>query len=404
MFDNIGNIIKNGIEKAEDMLTLEPLRKKLEEESEVFKTAGNVARMVDSAIGPKRLLDFAENPSIEKIGNSISKGKDLFLEGFNEEKNREEEEKASYRELFKPSTFLPPTPGFPKTEDIAEKVLRQRDNADDFLEGFKEASKDFSLEGIKDAAKTAIDSAKTTFSDTVENVKEKGFINGIGESLKEKGILDDVTKSFFNANNRDRNFSIKAFPTDDVHYIISNINYNENKKVDLSSYDKDKGYINDQGFGGAVDKLKYGFQSFAENGCEVIAINNALITLEDKKDIRDIARELENDGQVFFGAFGTDPYTAGEYFKKKGYSVETFTGDDTIYNLDIPDADTYILSYWNDGGLTEGIHTISINKAEGGKYRFYNAGDNRNNIAKSINEFLEKNGSVPLVLHCIKKG
>ena len=50
------------------------------------------------------------------------------------------------------------------------------------------------------------------------------------------------------------------------------------------------------------------------------------------------------------------------------------------------------------------IHTVSVDKLPDGKYKIYNMGRNRTVEIDSPNEYFLENNSVPLVLHCIKKG
>ncbi len=286
---------------------------------------------------------------------------------------------------FGDDAFKPKTPEYTTEEK------------DDFLIGFKEGPDGFSL-------KNTVDSVKNGVSDAFESVKTFGreTLNKGSAWMNDKGVFDDATNAFFKAYNINQKFPIKKLPTGIAHHVIADSNYKENQKIDLSGYEQTGGYINDQNTG-EVGKLKYGGGTLDDNGCGIIAVNNALVSLEDKKDIRDIAKEFETGGQVLFGAFGTNPYDIGDYFKKKGYNVETFTGDDTIYNLDIPDADTYILSFWNSDKIMGGIHTVAMKKLSNGKYRLYNQYPSIKDV-ESLNDFFTENNRVPLTLHCIKKG
>ena len=129
-----------------------------------------------------------------------------------------------------------------------------------------------------------------------------------------------------------------------------------------------------------------------------------------KDTVKDIAKKGINildkgaSGQVLFGAFGTSPFKIGNYFKKKGYSVETYEGDKEILNAEIPDADTYIMSFWNGDTLSSMIHTVSFDKLDNGGYRIYNSKGRRVDDTHSLNAYFTSNNYIPLVLHCIKKG
>ena len=107
---------------------------------------------------------------------------------------------------------------------------------------------------------------------------------------------------------------------------------------------------------------------------------------------------------MLFGEFGTSPFEIGRYFKKKGYSVKTYEGDKEILNAELPDADTYIISFWNSDKVSSAIHTVSMDKLPNGKYRIYNEGWTPTRDIDSLNDYFLERNRVPLVLHCIKKG
>ena len=94
------------------------------------------------------------------------------------------------------------------------------------------------------------------------------------------------------------------------------------------------------------------------NGCEVIAAYNSMLTLGEKRDIRDIAYHFENDGQMLGGEFGTNPYAIKRYFTENGYEIFNY-GDTT---------------------------------------------DNSSDEIDSVDEKMKIENTVPLVLHCIYKG
>jgi len=188
---------------------------------------------------------------------------------------------------------------------------------------------------------------------------------------------------------------------DVAHNVLAVKNYKHNQKVDLSGYKN--GYINDQN-DGAVSKLKLGSDTMDNNGCEVIATYNALLTLNDRKDIRDIAYHFENDGQMLGGKFGTNPYAIKRYFTQNGYKVKTLEGEN-IHDDKIPDADAYILSFWNDKDVMDALHTVAMRKTKDG-FELFNYGktdDNSSVPAKYLWLKMKMRNNVPLTLHCISK-
>ena len=179
-------------------------------------------------------------------------------------------------------------------------------------------------------------------------------------------------------------------------------NYLHNKKVDLSSYNN--GYINDQNTG-AVSKLKFGITTMDNNGCEVIAVYNAMKVLGNQKDICDIAYYFENDGQALKGMFGTNPYANKRYFEKEGYKVKVVEGE-KITEEELPKADAYIVSFWNSDNAMDALHTVAMRKTKNGKYELFNYKSNERN--KSIDnidfaDLLEYAGNVSLTMFCISK-
>jgi len=231
------------------------------------------------------------------------------------------------------------------------------------------------------------------------------FFNNASAWTNEKGILDDITNAFFKASDLWQDYPNNNVTPAIAHEVLATINYKANQQIDLSGYEANGGYINDQSDKNSqASKIRYGTGTLYENGCEVIAVNNALVSLGNKKDIRNIAKHFETNGQTLFGIFGTSPFAVGDYFKEQGYQVETFTGDKKIYNLDIPDADTYIVSFWNSDKVTDMIHTVSVDKLPNGKYKIYNENGRKSLEADSLTGYLKEESRIPLVLHCIKKG
>ena len=271
----------------------------------------------------------------------------------------------------------------------------------------KEARKEsYSVfEAIKEKGKDFIDE----LNEYKDYIEKHGLIPVISIKLANDNKLDEVTNAVlkthdFTVGNTSSGNLIKnvgAHFYDTVHNAIAQKNYQYNKNVDLSSYKG--GYINDQN-NGQVSKLKLGSRTMDYNGCEVIAAYNSMLTLGEKRDIRDIAYHFENDGQMLGGEFGTNPYAIKRYFIQNGYKVKTLEGEN-ITDKKIPDADSYILSFWNDKDIQNALHTVSMRKSKDG-YELFNYDNPINNSSKefeSLTEKMKKKNNVPLVLHCIYK-
>lgn len=189
---------------------------------------------------------------------------------------------------------------------------------------------------------------------------------------------------------------------------IAKNNYEQNQKVDFSEHYDNDGYINNQNIKDSkMRELRYGDWDMYNNGCELIAVHNSLNSLGNPKDIRDVAKDFEKKGQTLYGYFGTSPYAVGNYFRESGYDVETYEGDDVISSLNLPKADSYILSFWNNNRFTGAIHTESIQPLSDGRYIVFNSDGGEAKITDNLNEYLAKERRygkrVPLVLHCISK-
>ena len=240
-------------------------------------------------------------------------------------------------------------------------------------------------------------SKATDFTETLKEYKEYtdkyGLISGVSKKLAKDGKLDDVTNNVLKA--------YYGLQKSEPLNLIAITNYIHNKKIDLSSYKN--GYINDQNTG-VVSKLKFGTTTMNNNGCEVIAAYNAMKTLGNQKDIRDIAYYFENDGQMLKGEFGTNPYANKRFFEKEGYKVKVVEGE-KITEEELPKADTYIVSFWNSDDVMDALHTVAMRKNSDGKYELFNFDTVREETKEVENlreRFLEER-IVPLSVHCISK-
>lgn len=225
-------------------------------------------------------------------------------------------------------------------------------------------------------------------------MEKHGIIPGISKKLADDNKLDDITNDVFKAHD-----TIQKLPNASSDSIAA-VNYIHNKKVDLSSYNDS--YINDQNTG-AVSKLKFGVSTMDNNGCGVIATYNAMKALGNKKDIRDIAYYYESDGQALGGLFGTNPYAIKRYFENEGYKVKSIEGE-KITKEKLPEADAYIVTFWNSDNAMDAMHTVAMRK-KNDKYELFNNNPRteRSDVAQTLREALLKDGAVPLSVHCISK-
>ena len=120
--------------------------------------------------------------------------------------------------------------------------------------------------------------------------------------------------------------------------------------------------------------LRLGDQSIADNGCEVIAVNNAMNLLKYDTSMANLIYTFETSGAVvggslIGGAFGSNPYSLPKVFDELGLGYKTVSIDEMGKN------GVYIISYWNSSNYGSMIHTIAIEKKDIG-YELYNLSGN----------------------------
>ena len=154
-----------------------------------------------------------------------------------------------------------------------------------------------------------------------------------------------------------------------------------------------KGYIEDQQ---NYRDMSYGTKSLSDNGCGLIAIYNVLYHLTKRDDINfaSIIRDLEYDGIILGGTFGTSMKAVDDYFKKIGYRTKS-SSNIRDYDRIGRETDASILTIFNNAfNIFQGLHFIAITK-ERGKYYVHNNGDYASKISYN---------SITAVLYRINSG
>ena len=160
-------------------------------------------------------------------------------------------------------------------------------------------------------------------------------------------------------------------------------------KDHLKAIKLNKGFIEDQH---DYKDMVYGVSPFSANGCELIAIYNALYEITKKEDI-DLPLIIdihEKKGMVLNGLFGTAPRAIETYFKKNGYKTMSSSKKDN-YERIAKSSDVLILTMYNNiDDITDQVHTICITKKLG-KYYVHNNGSKYSRIGyNSITDVLAK--------------
>lgn len=123
--------------------------------------------------------------------------------------------------------------------------------------------------------------------------------------------------------------------------------------------------INGQALG-EVSELRYGICHMSFNGCEVIAVHNALVYLETPKPIAEIAFYMERF-KVLLGFFGCSPF-------KLGRALKHF-GAESIKAKNPGDAKAFIITFWTGKPFLSSIHTVFCIRTDKGitVYNRYNS-------------------------------
>ena len=132
-----------------------------------------------------------------------------------------------------------------------------------------------------------------------------------------------------------------------------------NKIYNAEFSGKIKGMINGQSMG-IIPDFRYGLFSMSYNGCEVIAVYNALAYLNKNIPLDEVAYIMEKH-RILFGIFGGNPYC----FDKlpdliRAYRIKNIQG-----------ISEFIISFWCGKPFLSGIHTMFCT-CSNGKITVYN--------------------------------
>ena len=111
--------------------------------------------------------------------------------------------------------------------------------------------------------------------------------------------------------------------------------------------------------------------SLEYNGCEVIAVNNALNLFGKNTSIARIIKIFEDNGIVVAdsainGVFGSNPYSLPRILKWYNINTQKVSFDD------IKEEGVYIVSYWNSMDYGSKLHTVAVEVNKYGYKRAYN--------------------------------
>ena len=106
--------------------------------------------------------------------------------------------------------------------------------------------------------------------------------------------------------------------------------------------------INGQGVGYVAD-MRYGICSMSFNGCEVIAVHNALVYMKKAYPIHAVSRYMERF-RMLAGFFGCNPHRIGDALGHYGITYRK--------SRQIGKSEVFIVSFWTGRRFFSTIHTV----------------------------------------------
>ena len=114
----------------------------------------------------------------------------------------------------------------------------------------------------------------------------------------------------------------------------------------------------------ACGDLPLGRCTMAKNGCEIIAVYNALRFLGREVPLTTLIRRYQQEGWIMaWGHLGSDPYAAGDYLIADGIPHRSFTDFDS-FARGLEEGKVFILSFWVNDRLFSGVHGVTLYRSE----------------------------------------
>jgi len=156
-----------------------------------------------------------------------------------------------------------------------------------------------------------------------------------------------------------------------------------------------------------VANLKYGNYTIRYNGCELVAIYNALVNLDAPRDFKDIIASAEKMKGVKWSlfwlksVFGTKPKGIGRLLEHYGRKITASKKRRNFSGMLLPGG-TYIVTFFN-GHIWQGIHTVMFVCDGDSGIRVFNHYDNDKKAREyeSLDKFLAGKGR-PVILYKVE--
>ncbi len=135
---------------------------------------------------------------------------------------------------------------------------------------------------------------------------------------------------------------------------------------------------------GDYSKYKFGFRSFSENGCGVVAAYNVLYGLGKRIPLYELIFQFDlQGGKVLGGVLGADPSYFPKLFNNYGFSCKSLSSYKDICEVGQKTFNSYtaeskekwiIVCAWNGSSVFDGAHYVAAKISKEGKFLVYNNG------------------------------
>lgn len=170
------------------------------------------------------------------------------------------------------------------------------------------------------------------------------------------------------------------------HIKLAYSNYEHNKAFGISGLIFDQNSEN-------IRYLRYGIKQLWYNGCEIIAMYNAAYLLGRPLKIEDIILDMEFNGSMLMGEWGTNPFVIGKYMCSKGFDATRVSKESM--NSCATNGTVFIISFFNDGyNPFSQIHTVAVVCKGINSFDVYNLDPEENDSEpfKSVDAILSAGG------------
>lgn len=225
-----------------------------------------------------------------------------------------------------------------------------------------------------------------------------GMLTGKQTNSKTDGLIQNNSYTY----NLNGNMITKVDSGGTTNYAYDGHNRLTSEEINgkIESVVQTMDYIYDQK-DSSVSNLSYGNDTIGNNGCELIAVYNALIKLGEPKTLETVISDAENSNGILWagGKFGSHPDKLGLLLEKYNRPYVS-SKDKSNFNNMLYDGGTYIVLYYNKGKVT--IYTVMFTCDSKHNIYVYNEKSNKNvAVYASLDDFLNRQGD-SIILYGVK--